>query len=194
MPRTKEQFEEMRIKSKNNIIQAALKLFSQKGYHATSTNAIAKEAGIAAGLMYNYYKSKEELLVDIINLFFQDLIGSVARDFDGNHKLLDIGIIIDKLIEQIEMNRERWSLLISIMFQPDISKLCSDQFEKFSSHQTDFFRTCFEQKGINRPEESARVLSSVLHGAFLGFAASGDIEELRLLRNTVIERILDKGI
>lgn len=194
MPRTKDQFEEMRLKSKENIIQAALKLFSTKGYHATSTSAIAKEAGVAAGLMYNYFSSKEELLVSIIDQFFQELIISISKKFDQKHELLDPRDIIDTIIEHIIEKKEQWNLLISIMFQPDISQLCTHQIEKFYLHQQDIFEKCFEKKGINKPKETAEILSILLHGALLKFACSGNLPELMLLRRTIIESIIEKGI
>ncbi len=194
MPRTREQFEEMRIKSKGNIIQAALKLFSTKGYHATSTSAIAKEAGVAAGLMYNYFSSKEELLICIINQFFEELVGSISKKFDKKHELLDARSITDTLIEHIIEKREQWKLLISITFQPDISQLCITQIEKFNLHQQNIFEKCFENKKIDKPKENAEILSIILHGALFKFACSGNSHELMLLRNTVIEQILEKGI
>ena len=194
MPRTKDKFEEMRIKSKNNIIQAALKLFSTKGYHATSTSAIAKEAGVAAGLMYNYFSSKEDLLVSIIDQFFEELIISISKKFDGKHELLDARSLIDAIIENLIEKKEYWNLLISITFQPDISQLCINQIEKVFLHQQNIFEKYFEKKGIDKPKENAEILSIILHGALFKFACSGNLHELMLLRKTVIEHILEKGI
>ena len=54
MPKTKEQFEEIRNKSKAAIIEAALELFANNGFHNTSITQIAKKAGVSKGLMYNY--------------------------------------------------------------------------------------------------------------------------------------------
>lgn len=194
MPRTKEQFEEMRIKSRDNIIQAALKLFSTKGYHATSTSAIAKEAGIAAGLMYNYFGSKDELLVSIIDRFFEELIISVAKKFNKDDELLNARALIDTFIEHIIEKKEQWNLLISITFQPDISQLCANQVERFYLHQQNIFEKYFIEKRIEKPKENAEILSIILHGAFLKYACSGNLHELMLLRKTVIETIIEKGI
>lgn len=194
MPRTKDQFEEMRIKSKENILQAAFKLFSTKGYHSTSTSSIAKEAGVAAGLMYNYFSSKEDLLVSIINQFFEELVSSISEKFNGNHELLDAKIIIDAFIEHIVEKREQWNLLISIMFQPDISQLCREQIKKFNLHQQDIFEKCFKKSDFDKPKETAEILSIILHGAFLTFASSGNLHELMLLRKTVIKNLIEKGI
>ena len=63
---TKEQFEEIRNKSKAAIIEAALELFANNGFHSTSVTQIAKKAGVSKGLMYNYFDSKEALLEAII--------------------------------------------------------------------------------------------------------------------------------
>ena len=62
MPRSKEQFEEIRKKTKENILNAALKLFAEKGYHGTSINDIAKAANISKGLAYNYFESKKQII------------------------------------------------------------------------------------------------------------------------------------
>ncbi len=61
MPRTEEQYEAMRIATRNKIHSAAIKLFAKKGFAATSVKNIAEEAGISIGLMYRHYKKKEDL-------------------------------------------------------------------------------------------------------------------------------------
>ena len=47
---------------RRQILQAAVRTFADKGYHATRVSDIAKEAGVAYGLVYHYYESKETLL------------------------------------------------------------------------------------------------------------------------------------
>lgn len=65
MPKTKEQFNEIRTATKDKIVAAGLKLFSHKGLAATSINDIASLAGISTGLLYHYYKSKEDLFNEL---------------------------------------------------------------------------------------------------------------------------------
>lgn len=50
-----------------NILNAALKEFSQRGYEEASTNRIAKAAGISKALMFHYVKSKEELFLLLLD-------------------------------------------------------------------------------------------------------------------------------
>jgi AcrR family transcriptional regulator len=45
------------------ILAAALKLFVESGFHGTPTSKIAKEAGVANGTLFHYYKTKDDLIV-----------------------------------------------------------------------------------------------------------------------------------
>jgi AcrR family transcriptional regulator len=58
-PRTKQQFEDLRKDRRQAILDAALTVFANNGYHSASVSMIAKEAGVSKGLMYNYFESKE---------------------------------------------------------------------------------------------------------------------------------------
>jgi AcrR family transcriptional regulator len=66
MPRTKERNEEMKEVTVAKIREAGLKLFAVKGLVATSIVDISERAGISTGLMYHYYKSKEELYAELV--------------------------------------------------------------------------------------------------------------------------------
>ena len=50
---------------REQILEAAKTLFSRNGFQATTTDAIAKEAGLAVGTIYNYFGNKEEILTAI---------------------------------------------------------------------------------------------------------------------------------
>lgn len=47
---------------KDIIMRTALRLFTENGFHSTPTSLIAKEAGVATGTLFHYFKTKEELL------------------------------------------------------------------------------------------------------------------------------------
>jgi AcrR family transcriptional regulator len=57
--------EEMTEKQKS-ILQASIKLFAEKGFHASSTAEIAKEAGVAEGTIFRHYKSKKDILLAVV--------------------------------------------------------------------------------------------------------------------------------
>lgn len=65
-----EQFE-----ARERIINAAIKLFSEKGFDGTRVNEIAAAAKVNKALIYYYFKSKEEILDHVLELLFKDLTG-----------------------------------------------------------------------------------------------------------------------
>src|SRR5437867_10552405 len=58
---------------------AALRLFRDKGYHATSMRDIAAEVGINKGSLYSYIRSKEDLLIP----FFERAMGLLLVDIEA---------------------------------------------------------------------------------------------------------------
>lgn len=66
MPKTEEQNQQIVDKRKEQILEASLEEFSQKGYSGTKISDIVKRAGISQGLLYHYYKSKDELYLAVI--------------------------------------------------------------------------------------------------------------------------------
>jgi len=64
-----------------NIIEAAVRVFARKGYYNSRVSDIAREAGIAAGTIYLYFRTKDDILVTL----FRDKMAAenvlVARDF-----------------------------------------------------------------------------------------------------------------
>ena len=73
---------------RRRLVEAAVGLFVRKGYHATTTREIAREAGFSVGLVYEYVKSKEDVLYlvcDAIHREMEERLGSaVGSDADGN--------------------------------------------------------------------------------------------------------------
>ena len=57
------------------IMKAALKLFTERGFHGTSTAQISKEAGVATGTLFNYFDTKEAL----INGLYIEVKGALSR-------------------------------------------------------------------------------------------------------------------
>lgn len=59
------------------ILDAAVRVFARKGYHTCRVGDIAEEAGVAHGLLYHYFRSKEELLETIFRETWRELLDAV---------------------------------------------------------------------------------------------------------------------
>jgi AcrR family transcriptional regulator len=58
--------------SKESILEAAIKVFSEKGYSQTTIREVAKEAGISVGGVYIYFKNKEDLYATLLKYLLKD--------------------------------------------------------------------------------------------------------------------------
>lgn len=64
MPKVSEEYKEKKRKS---ILESALKCFGEKGYHLTTMDDIVAYSNMSKGLIYNYFKSKEELYISLMD-------------------------------------------------------------------------------------------------------------------------------
>jgi AcrR family transcriptional regulator len=84
VPKTKQQFDAVRSATKEKIMAAGLQLFAYKGLAATSIQDIAKRAGISIGLMYHYYKSKDDLFTELVESIARSAADSTELIFDSD--------------------------------------------------------------------------------------------------------------
>ncbi|WP_456401631.1 TetR/AcrR family transcriptional regulator [Persephonella sp.] len=59
--------------TRDKLINSAVKIFSERGYFNTKVSDIVKDAGVAQGTFYLYFKSKEELFLSIVEKIVSDL-------------------------------------------------------------------------------------------------------------------------
>ncbi|MFT4766979.1 MAG: TetR/AcrR family fatty acid metabolism transcriptional regulator [Glaciecola sp.] len=74
--RSRERLEER----ERGILDAATKLFATAGFHATSTRKIAAAAGVSEGTVFHYFGSKNELMLGILNRFYNEVLNPRAAE------------------------------------------------------------------------------------------------------------------
>ena len=126
MPRTPYQYEEIRNTKKRVILDAALKLFAEKGYASSSISCIAETANISKGLMYNYFKSKEELLKIIIQSFMDEIGVMLDPNRDDILCEEEAHQFFDKYFELLMTRTEETKLFVQLTVQPEVIKIISE--------------------------------------------------------------------
>lgn len=88
------------------ILDTSLKLFCEKGYYNTTTNEIAKEAGISIGSLYSYFKDKDTLFMEILEQYhndfqivFENIKDEVNNSLYRKDKKAWLHILLDSLIQ-----------------------------------------------------------------------------------------------
>ncbi|WP_204500056.1 TetR/AcrR family transcriptional regulator [Aquibacillus albus] len=89
------------------IIDAAVNVIAENGYHASQVSKIAKKAGVADGTIYLYFKNKEDILVSLFQEkmgIFIEKIEKEINDVDDAEKKL--GILIKMHFNQLAENHD----------------------------------------------------------------------------------------
>ena len=76
--------EEERIKIKEEIIKAALDLFHDKGSRSLSIAKLTKKVGIAQGSFYNFWKDKEELIIDLMAYRSMQKLNNIEKELSNS--------------------------------------------------------------------------------------------------------------
>jgi len=94
------------------MLDAAVQMFSRNGYHETSMDAIAAEAEISKPMLYLYYGSKEELFDACLNRELGRFVEAVREDIDLKQSPKDLlATTIRAFMRYIDANRASWIVL-----------------------------------------------------------------------------------
>ena len=74
---------------RNEIIETAGKLFEEKGYEQTQVQDIVNEIGVAKGLFYYYFKSKDEVMEELADRYADAIIDAVNKLIDKDIATFD---------------------------------------------------------------------------------------------------------
>ena len=80
----KEIVQKRALETREKLLKSALKLYTEKGYHSTTVDEIAKNAGLSTGVAYRYFKNKKDMLLAAITYGFsviKELAGIEEADF-----------------------------------------------------------------------------------------------------------------
>ncbi len=171
-PRTKQQFEAIRQKSRVAILKAALTLFARKGFSETTTDDIAKKVGISKGLIYNYFRNKEEILECLIDEFARKVMTLPSPELE----LVDPSTYLESVIRTwfriIRSNPDLVRLGVHFHTDTALQKLIRRKQAEYDRIITPFFNDIFRRLGSDDPEVDTVLLGSLLDGIGLNYTAT----------------------
>jgi AcrR family transcriptional regulator len=108
------------------ILDSALEVFSERGYHAASIDEIASAAGISKALIYEHFPSKKDLHASLLERHVQEIferLASSAAGPDPGEVRLRAGV--DAFLEWVETHPRAFRLLFRDNFEADVAELLS---------------------------------------------------------------------
>lgn len=175
------------------ILRAATRVFARNGYFNSKVADIARDAGVADGTVYLYFKSKEEILHSIFDRSVGDAIAEareqVASISDPREKLRRIAHLH---LERLGADRD-----LAVVFQVELRS--STKFmEEFSAagfaEYLSLIRSTLEEgqrASVFREELNAKVVAKILFGALDEMATNWILSKRRYKLAPMADQVLD---
>jgi AcrR family transcriptional regulator len=93
---------------RSQILACARRLFSERHYGAVSLTDIAREAGVARGLLHHYFGSKRDLYLEVVRSMVSMPLQPVPAELDGRAAEDVLAEGVDRWLEMLSRNRETW--------------------------------------------------------------------------------------
>jgi TetR/AcrR family fatty acid metabolism transcriptional regulator len=175
------------------ILRAAIQVFAHNGYFNSKVADIAREAGVADGTVYLYFKSKEEILHSIFDRSVEEAIAEARKLLEGitdpREKLRQISLLH---LERLGADRD-----LAVVFQVELRG--STKFmEEFSAagfaEYLGLIRATIEEgqrAGVFRPDLNAKVVAKVFFGALDEMATNWILSKRRYKLAPMADQVLD---
>ncbi len=141
-----------------NILNAALELFANEGYNATSTNKVAKAAGVSEGLIFRHFGNKEGLLAALLKVGedrFKSLYADIVMESDPE-KIIRKAILLPFQVPESEYTF--WKLQFKLKWEMEV-----DGKEK-TEPLLRVLKYAFEKLGYAEPEKEASLIVFIHEG------------------------------
>jgi TetR/AcrR family fatty acid metabolism transcriptional regulator len=176
------------------ILAAAVRVFARKGYHTCRVSDIAEEAGVAHGLLYHYFRSKDEVLETVFRETWADIVGAAHRvdetDEPARERLAGIAKI---LLRAWKRDPDLVTVVVREGLRSrDLQRRVAEIREAFEAIER--IVAGGQQAGEFRDDVDARLASVVFYGALeeiltgwvLGTLPDGE-EQIAAAERTVVE-------
>ncbi len=186
-PRTKEQFEAIRQKSRRKILEAALQLFAEKGYLPTSMDTIARRAGVSKGLVYNYFHGKEHLLRTLLEEELTRLFDRLDPETAGREPGQLLLQIIHWNFDLLHNDTGHLKLLVSLSTQSHVHTFLRDIIARILEEKWSVAVKMFAALGEPDPKMAALFFGGILDGIGYDWLLMGEEYPLEEMRRFMIE-------
>lgn len=159
------------MNKKELIIQTAFELFANEGYHSTSTAKIAKEAGLASGLIFHHFKNKEGLLKAVIAFLKERITPILQLNEEANpqHELKQL----TNRLKAVKDDRQFWLLYHTLLFQPSTSVILVQELEEIFTQYYSALELLFQRLSVPAPKQAMRLFEAQRSGIITSFLIQG---------------------
>lgn len=157
------------------ILEAAARILESAGLSALNTNHVADKAGVSIGSLYQYFPSKEALIVELLREE-RDQLSYAIKDIIQHNKNADLKTVLNMIIEKsLDHQFSRPKLALSLEYA---SIHIGQDYEEvhFQHHLEEIMANLLIQFQISNPQKSARDIIALSKGIINVAAIAGETD------------------
>jgi AcrR family transcriptional regulator len=171
---------------KAHILKAAEKLFAERGYHRTTTKAIAEQAGLSEGAIYYHFEGKRDLLIQVLNNIVRDTRngGEAGITPPGDLRSIFAGSIKSRLQKMQPHSAAFFALLSDILTDEELAHHMYQTMILPTIQSSEKMLQSLVERGVIRPVDTALVVRMV-------YALTFGIDILWIMNDQVMQSAVE---
>lgn len=120
MPRSPSANDAIRLATRQRLLDAAMRCFASRGFAGTSIRDIAQTAGVAMGLLYSHFDSKDTLLLSVFAQNMQQVQSTFAEALSVPPGGQPVATLIRAAVRTVRAHLPFWQLSYALRHQPEV--------------------------------------------------------------------------
>lgn len=176
------------------ILDAALAVFSARGYHPSSIDDIAREAGISKALIYEHFDSKQGLYADLLDRNAAELFERLATAIgavEAHSSSVRLATGLDAFFAFVEERRDAWRILFHDAADPETATVLDRILEQVTGLVAALIAEDPGARAIEErdAEQAIRLLAQMLVGSVQS-VANWWAEHREVPRTQIVEMVM----
>ncbi|OCR01145.1 TetR family transcriptional regulator [Oscillatoriales cyanobacterium USR001] len=152
--------------TRKRILQAAQRLFANKGYEATTTASLAQAAGVAEGTIFRHFPNKKAILIEVATDGWVEILTDLLTELSEMGSYKAVAQVMRRRMLNIRDNADMMRVcFMEAQFHPELrDRIQSEVIGKMTNVAEAFFQTAMD-RGIYRPM-NPKIVAHIFLGMF----------------------------
>jgi len=177
---------------RDKIVEAALKLLARKSFSRVSVREIADEANVAKGTVFHYFKSKFDIGLAVLDMFYRVFVETPLRKIIDSDMSFEekIGAIVDHVLDVMLKSNVKYMVMLVSIYEEIVEKGREDIVKHLYLKGISLFEEFFRENNIHNPAVKAQLFAALLDGLALHCMIYPELFRSRERRASIVNEVL----
>lgn len=172
---------------------ASLELFAKRGYSGTTTEAIARKAGVSKGLIFTHFATKQEILFAILDEQFDRVLPRFFLEHDSRPAKEKLTSLVNSWLELIKSD----PLLVRLSLQLNLADeyrmaITNKRGKEYLGRFLSQMKSLFKELGSHEPELDCYLLMFLFDGIIANYTIAPELFPIDAIKDHLINLLLTR--